>query len=47
MTTVADPIPKVLLDAKKKAKEQASNEESNPTAHDKGPWDEGHWANRK
>ncbi|MBU0456475.1 MAG: hypothetical protein KKA99_06860 [Gammaproteobacteria bacterium] len=37
------PVPKVLLQAKKEAVMQASGKET----LDKGPWDKGHWANRK
>jgi len=41
-------IPKVLLQAKKEAAMQASGK-GNPwdKAWEKGPWDKGHWANRK
>ena len=41
-------IPKVLLQAKKQAKIQASGKEKPwDKAWEKGPWDKGHWANRK
>jgi len=42
------PVPKVLLEAKKEATMQASGKEKPwDKAWDKGPWDKGHWANRK
>ena len=41
-------IPKVLLEAKKEATMQASGKEKPwDKAWEKGPWDKGHWANRK
>ncbi len=41
-------IPKVLLQAKKEVTEQASRKEKPwDKAWEKGPWDKGHWANRK
>ncbi len=42
------PIPKILLQAKKEAAMQASGKEKPwDKAWEKGPWDKGHWANRK
>lgn len=43
-----NPVPKVLLQAKKEAREQAAEKgkQSKPS-YEKGPWDDGHWANRK
>jgi hypothetical protein len=42
------PVPKVLLQAKKEAIMQASGKEKLlDKAWEKGPWDKGHWANRK
>ncbi len=42
------PVPKVLLQAKKEATLQASGKEKPwDKAWEKGPWDKGHWANRK
>lgn len=41
-------VPKVLLQAKKEAAMQASDKEKPlDKAWEKGPWDKGHWANRK
>ncbi len=41
-------IPKALLQAKKEAKIQTSGKEKSwDKAWEKGPWDKGHWANRK
>jgi len=42
-------VPKVLLQAKKEATIQAmgKKDKSWDKAWDKGPWDKGHWANRK
>jgi len=40
-------VPKVLLQANERAKQQAENLDKNVSSYDKGPWDEGHWANRK
>lgn len=41
-------IPEVLLQAKEEATVQASKEEESwDKAWEKGPWDKGHWANRK
>jgi len=45
--TSPNPIPKVLLQAKKEAAIQASGKEKPWNNWDKGPWDKGHWANRK
>jgi len=43
-----NPAPKVLLQVKKEAAMQASGKEKPwDKAWDKGPWDKGHWANRK
>jgi hypothetical protein len=42
------PVPKVLLQAKREATIQASGKEKPwDKAWEKGPWDKGHWANRK
>lgn len=40
-------VPKVLLQANERAKQQAENFTNNVSSYVKGPWDEGHWANRK
>jgi len=46
--TGSSSIPKVLLQAKKEATMQASGKEKPGTRlGEKGPWDKGHWANRK
>jgi len=46
--TDSHPVPKVLLQAKKEAAIQASGKEKSwDKAWEKGPWDKGHWANRK
>lgn len=51
--TKSNPVPKVLLQAKKEAAVQISGKEKQgkekpwDKAWDKGPWDKGHWANRK
>lgn len=46
--TNPNPVPQVLLQAKKEAAMQASGKEKPwNKAWDKGPWDNGHWANRK
>jgi len=43
-----DSIPKVLLQAKKEVSKQASGKQKPwDKAWEKGPWDKGHWANRK
>ncbi len=43
-----NPVPRVLLQAKKEAAMQTSGKEKLwDKAWDKGPWDKGHWANRK
>ena len=39
-----NPVPRVLLQAKKEAAMRTSDKEK---PWDKGPWDKGHWANRK
>lgn len=39
-----NPAPKVLLQAKKEATTQTLEGRA---AYEKGPWDKGHWANRK
>jgi len=42
------PVPKVLLQAKKEVIMQASKKEKPwDKVWEKGPWDKGHWANRK
>ena len=49
--TNPNPVPKVLLRAKEEAVVQTSGkrEPEKPweRAWEKGPWDKGHWANRK
>lgn len=46
--TNLNPVPRVLLQAKKEASMQASGKEKpRDKAWEKGPWDKGHWANRK
>lgn len=41
-------IPKVLLQAKKEAMTQTTGKEKpQGEAWNNGPWDDGHWANRK
>lgn len=40
-------VPKVLIQAKERANKEVKNLEKGVTSYDKGPWDEGHWANRK
>ncbi len=39
-------VPKVLLQAKKEAATQILESEKG-NSWEQGPWDEGHWANRK
>jgi len=42
------PVPRVLLQAKKEATEQAAERgKRSKSFYEKGPWDDGHWANRK
>lgn len=46
--TESNSTPKVLLQAKKEAVMQASGKgKAWDKAWEKGPWDKGHWANRK
>ena len=40
-------VPAVLLRAKKEATIQASKKRDWDKAWDNGPWDKGHWANRR
>ncbi len=42
--TEPNPAPKVLLRAKKEA---ATETKEGKATYEKGPWDKGHWANRK
>jgi hypothetical protein len=44
----SDFVPKVLLQAKKEVTEQTSGKENSLDKDlEKGPWDKGHWSNRK
>lgn len=44
----SNPIPRVLLKAKKEATARVPGEERPwDKTWDKGPWDKGHWAKRK
>ena len=44
ITAAHTPVPKVLLRAKLIAKEQSQGDRQHAGG---GPWDKGHWANRK
>jgi len=41
----SSPVPRVLLQAKKEVSTQEKT--SSQAAWNNGPWDKGHWANRK